>query len=151
MLLVSVLAGCDDQKEQLASTTESLVGYMTIEDNALYLDKVEIIRREDTERVEELKLEHNDMPSGYCIYNQEVEKITYELTDETTYTFTDLTGVFVKNEDDEKVYTTTKVEDFVKYLNETYSDSPPAQNVPFFIEVKDGKVISVTEKFEFTI
>ena len=32
-----------------------------------------------------------------------------------------------------------------------YYDSPPAQKVPFFIEVKDGKVISITEKIGFTI
>ncbi len=27
---------------------------------------------------------------------------------------------------------------------------PPAQKVPFFIEVKDGKVISITEEFIYT-
>lgn len=57
----------------------------------------------------------------------------------------------VKDEDGDRLYTTTKKEEFILHLNESYSDSPQAQKVPFFIEVKDGKVISITEKFEFTI
>lgn len=36
------------------------------------------------------------------------------------------------------------------HLNTSYSDEPPAGKVPFFIEVKEGKVISITEKFMFT-
>lgn len=42
-------------------------------------------------------------------------------------------------------------EDFIQHLNKSYYDSPPAQKVPFFIEIQDGKVISITEKIEYTI
>jgi len=125
---------------------------MVIEDNLLYLDEVEIIRTEDKERITELKLnQQDDMPSGYYIYNVDTEKQTYELTKETVYSFVDTNLLFVKNKDSVRVYTTTKKEEFLLHLNTSYSDSPPAQKVPFFIEVKDGKVISITEKFEFTI
>lgn len=129
-----------------------ITGYMVIEDNILYLDEVEIITIENKDRIEELKLKQNvDMPNGYYIYNAEIEKQTFELTNETTYSFVDYNLLFVKNEDGERLYTTTKKEEFILHLNKSYSDSPPAQKVPFFLEVKDGKVISIKEKFEFTI
>lgn len=128
-----------------------ITGYIVIEDNLLYLDEVEIIRTEDKERIEELGLKDTDMPNGYSIYNEAVEKQTFELTKKTTYTFVDYNLLFVKEEDGDRIYTTTKKEDFIQHLNTSYSDSPPAQKVPFFLEVKDGKVISITEKFEFTI
>ncbi len=128
-----------------------ITGYIVIEDNLLYLDEVEIIRMEDKERIEELGLKDTDMPNGYSIYNADVEKQTFELTKKTTYTFVDYNLLFVKEEDGDRIYTTTKKEDFIQHLNTSYSDSPPAQKVPFFLEVKDGKVISIIEKFEFTI
>jgi hypothetical protein len=80
-----------------------------------------------------------------------MEKQTFEITKETTYTFVDYSFLFIEDEVDDRLYTTTNKEEFILHLNESYSDSPPAQKVPFFIEVKDGKVISITEKIEFTI
>ena len=59
--------------------------------------------------------------------------------------------LFIKEDDDERLYTTIKKEEFIQHLNKSYSDLPPAQKVPFFVEVKDGRVISITEKIEFTI
>jgi hypothetical protein len=137
-----------------ASNPELLTGYMVIDNNILYLDEVEILTREDTERIEELELELGEnitMPSGYHIYNADMEKQTFEITKETTYTFVDYSFLFLEDEVDDRLYTTAKKEDFILHLNESYTDSPPAQKVPFFIEVKDGKVINITEKIEFTI
>jgi beta-lactamase regulating signal transducer with metallopeptidase domain len=132
------------------SMSKLITGYMVIEDNLLHLDEVEIITLEDKERIEELGLKQNsDMPNGYSIYNADQEKQTFEITNETAYTFVDYNLLFVKNADGNRLYTTTKKEEFILHLNKSYSDSPPAH--PFFVEVKDGKVISVTEKFEFTI
>lgn len=133
-----------------SSVPKLVTGYIVIEGNSLYLDEVEIITREDKERIEELEL-NADMPNGYHIYNEDIEKQTFEITDETTYIFFDYNRLFIKDEDSDRLYTTTKKEEFILHLNESYFDSPPAQKVPFFIEVKDGKVISITEKFEFTI
>ncbi len=137
-----------------SSMPRLITGYMVIEDSILYLDEVEIITMEDKERIEELELKQNvdiHMPNGYYIYNAGIEKQTFELTNETTYTFVDHNVLFIKNEDSDRLYTTTKKEEFIMHLNKSYFDSPPAQKVPFFLEVKDGKVISITEKIEFTI
>ncbi|SCZ07681.1 M56 family metallopeptidase [Alkaliphilus peptidifermentans] len=133
-----------------SSMPRLITGYIVIEDNLLYLDEVEIITREDKERIEELDL-NADMPNGYHIYNEDIEKQTFEITNETTYTFFDYLRLFIKDEDSDRLYITTKKEEFILHLNESYYDSPPAQKVPFFIEEKDGKVINITEKFEFTI
>lgn len=137
-----------------SSMSRLITGYMVIEDDLLYIDEVEIITREDTERIEELELElgqNIDMPSGYHIYNADMERQTFKITKETTYTFVDYSFLFLEDEVGDRLYTTTNKEEFILHLNESYSDSPPAQKVPFFIEVKDGKVISITEKIEFTI
>lgn len=150
MIYVLALAGCSPKQEQ--SEPESLVGYIVIEDNTLYLDKVEIITLEDVERIKELGLHlESDLPNGYHIYNPDTEKDTYELIDETIYNFVDFHLLFVDDEDGDRAYTTTKKEEFIQHLSTSYSHVPPAQTVPFFLEVKDGKVISITEEFKFTI
>jgi len=136
-----------------SSMPRLITGYMVIEDNLLYVDEVEIIYREDTERIEELEKlgESITTPSGYHIYNPNTDKQTFKITKETTYTFVDYSFLFLEDGVADRLYTTSNIEEFMLHLDESYSDSPPAQKVPFFIEVKDGKVISITEKIEFTI
>lgn len=135
-----------------SSVPKLIAGYMVIEDDLVHLDEVEIITLEDTARIEELGLDQQaDLPNGHHIYNPDTEKQTFELTNNTTYTFVDFNLLFVKDEEGDRLYTTSKKEEFLSHLSQAYSDSPPAQRVPFFIEVKDGKVISITERFEFTI
>ncbi|WP_326907636.1 M56 family metallopeptidase [Sedimentibacter sp. MB31-C6] len=136
-----------------SSIPRLITGYMVIEDDLLYIDEVEIIYREDTERIEELEElgESITTPSGYHIYNPDTDKQTFKITKETTYTFVDYSFLFLEDGVADRLYTTTNKEEFMLHLDESYSDSPPAQKVPFFIEVKDGKVISITEKIEFTI
>lgn len=136
----------------VASRPKLIKGYMMINDHILYVDEVEIITSEDERRIKELGLDQDaDMPEGYYIYNADTEYREYELTDKTTYTFVDVNLLYIAEEDGDRVYTTTKVDEFLHYLDMTYADFPRAQRVPFFIEVKDGKVISITEKFEYTI
>lgn len=153
VLSLFLLIGCiNTEVKQPEIDSESLVGHIVIEGNALYLDKVEIITLEDVERIKELGLiQQSDLPNGYHIHNPDIEKVTYKLTDETVYNFVDFHLLFVTDEDEDRAYTTTKKEEFIQHLSTSYSDVPPAQKVPFFIEVKDGKVISITERFEFTI
>lgn len=136
-----------------SSMPRLITGYMVIEDDLLYLDEVEIIYREDTERIEELEElgESITTPSGYNIYNPNADKQTFEITKKTTYTFVDYSFLFLEDGVADRLYTTTNKEEFMLHLDESYSDSPPAQKVPFFIEIKDGKVISITEKIQFTI
>ena len=90
-------------------------------------------------------------PSGYHIYNPDTEKQTFEITNETTYNFVDYSFLFLEDGVADRLYTSTKKEEFIMHLNKSYSDRPPAQKVPFFIEVRDGKLINITEKIEFTI
>lgn len=151
MLFIFSMAGCDNKNEQPAPELESVTGYIVIDNNTLHLVEVEIITLEDTERITELELTQQEhMPNGYYIYNLGTEK-EYVLTEKTAYNFIDSDLLFVENKDGDRKYTTTEKDEFIQYLNTSYSDSPPAQNVPFLIQVKDGKVISITEQFEFTI
>lgn len=151
LMFVFAMAGCAKEGEQPVTEPESLVGYIVIDDNTLHLDEVEVIMLEDKKRMEELELTEQDMPNGYYIHSLDKEKGKYVLTDETTYTFVDTNLLFAKDADGDRLYTTTKQDEFIQHLDTSYSDSPPAQKVPFFIQVKDGNVISITEKFEFTI
>ncbi len=134
-------------KSDVDSSIPKLVtGYIVIEDNLLYLDEVEIITKQDIVRRKELEqeLEHNtDMPNGYQIYNADTEKQAFEITNETTYTFIDYNCLFIKDEDANKLYTTTKKEEFILYLDKS-SSITPAQKIPYFVEVKDGRVVSIT-------
>ncbi len=150
MLYVFALVGCIPK--QKLTETQTVVGHIVIEDNTLYFDRVEVILFEDIDRIAEIGLkQQDDFPNGYYIYNQDTEKDTYDLTDETVYNFVDSNLLFVNDKDGDRSYTTTKKEEFIQHLSTSYSDVPPAQTVPFFIEVKDDMVISITEKFEFTI
>lgn len=153
IIAVSIGIGLLANPDIYSSKPRVITGYMVIEDDFLYLDEVEIIRREDTKRIEELEElgESITTPSGYHIYNPKTDKQTFEITKETTYIFVDYSFLFLEDEVADRLYTTTKKEEFMLHLDESYSDSPPAQKVPFFIEVKDGEVISITEKIEFTI
>lgn len=129
---------------------ELLAGYMYIEGNTLYLDEVEIIKTEDKGRIAELGLNAaRDLPNGYHIHNPVVKTISFELTDDTIYTFTDFNLYYVKEADGKRIYTTTKKEEFIK--GSSYRDVPLAeQKIPYFLELHDGKVISITEEFIYT-
>lgn len=151
LLIISILLlGVVVFAYNLVSEPELLAGYILLEENILYLDEVEVITTEDKDRIVELDLKDEDLPNGYYIHNRGKETILFELTDETVYTFIDYQLLFVEEPSGDRLYKTTKKENFVKHLNTSYFDEPPAGKVPFFIEVKNGKAISVTEKFLFT-
>ncbi len=82
------------------------------------------------------------MPSGYYIYNPKVEKISYDINDNTVYKFIDWGNNFV-GEDEDKRYSTTDKDEFAEYLN-TYSDN--AAKIPFWITVKDGVIQIIQEQ-----
>ena len=135
-----------------ASEPESLAGYIVIENNALYIDEVEIIRSTDIERISTLGLdEQRDFSNGYYIHYLNKEIASYELTEDTVYNFVDFHLLYIDDPDGDRCYTTTTLEEFLYHLSSSYIDSPPAQRVPFLIQVKDNKVVSVTEEFLFTI
>ena len=114
---------------------------------------MEIVEWDDQDRVKELGLNQSDFPNGYSIIHRNNGETTFELTDETIYTFTDVNLLFVNEAESNRLYTTTKKDEFLKHLSEyNLNDIPLSeQKLPYFIEVKDGKVISITEKFKYTI
>lgn len=120
------------------------IGHIRIEKNTLYFDEVEWITLENKSRIEELELiPREDMPNGYYIYNPSSEIVSFEVNEKTIYNFIDWGNDFV-SEGEDRNYSTTDLEEFIKYLN-TYTDK--AAKVPFWIETKDGYVISITEEF----
>lgn len=136
--------------KETESETESLVGYIVIRDNTLHFKEVEIVEWEDQERVKELGLNEYDMANGYKIIDKNKGEITFELADNVEYTFTDVNLDFIKESEVEgdRLYTTTERDEFIGKGN----DSPLSeQNIPYFIEVQDGKVISITEQFKYTM
>ncbi len=104
--------------------------------------------------LKEFGLNESDFPNGYSIIqkNNGGETI-FELTDGTIYTFTDVNLLFVNEPESNRLYTTTKKDEFLKHLGEYNLNDVPLskQTLPYFIEVKYGKVISITEKFKYTI
>ncbi|MCL2167005.1 MAG: copper amine oxidase N-terminal domain-containing protein [Clostridiales bacterium] len=149
-------ADIEERQPMLESVYGNYYGYMTIEDNTLYLDEVEIIEQDNVKRIKELGLtRQRDYPDGFCIYPLGKEIVSYELDDNAIYSFTDTRLIFVEDADGDRRYYTNKKEEFLQYLYETYYDTPPgdfpAQTVPFFIQVRDGKVAGITEHLRFTI
>jgi hypothetical protein len=130
---------------------QSLAGYIRIEDNVIHFNEVEIVEWEDQKRVKELGLNEYDMPNGYAIINKNKGERTYELADEVIFTFTDMNLDYVKNPDGNRLYTTTKKDRLLKYFEKSSKLPLSKQTIPYFIEVKGGKVISITEKFKYTI
>lgn len=133
--------------------TEFLAGYMTIKNNTVYFNEVEIVQWDDQERVKELGLNDHDMPSGYLIISKNKETSTFELADQAKYTFTDTNHLFVKKYTGNVLYTTSELDEFLEHLGvHNLNDIPLSeQTIPYFTEVQDGKVISITEKFEYTV
>lgn len=134
-----------------ANQPESLVGYIVIKDNTLHFNEVEIVEWEDKERAKELGFNEYDMPNGYTIIDKNKGRRTFELADEVIFTFTDVNLDFVKNAEGDRLYTTTKKDEFINHLGKLNEFSLSEQKIPYFIEVKDGNVISITEKFKYTI
>ena len=130
---------------------EGFVGHIVIEDNTLHFKEVEIVEWDDQERVKELELNESDFPDGYSIIDKDNGGTTFELTDETIYTFTDVDLYFVNEPESNRLYATIKKDEFLKHLGKLNDIPLSEQTLPYFIEAKDGKVISITEKFKYTI
>ncbi len=145
-LCVLALVSCSVEK------VETLTGYMVIKDQALHFDPVEIVEAENKERVKALNLVDGDMPNGYVIINELQEVVVYGFADQVEYVFTDVNLDFVKESEGDRVYQTTKKEEFLKHISGYNLNAIPLfeQKIPYFIEVRDGKVIRVKEEFKYT-
>lgn len=155
-LLFSIVGCHTTEVEEYKPDVELLVGYLVIKDNLLHFDEVEIVETRDQDRIKELDLDvQNHMPNGYAIINEIQEDITYELADEVTYVFTDINLNFLKESevDGDRVYITTNQEEFLEHLDEHDLNDIPLfeQTIPYFINIQDGKVITIEEELKYTI
>lgn len=136
--LIVALSSCRTQEEQ------TYIGYIiSLEDNSLNLNPFEFITANETERANELGLTQDDMPNGYYIYDEDDEILNFTLEENVEFHFYDTQNLFV-SKDDDKGYATDNISEFILFL---YGDSDTPRRSPFIITVKDGKVVSIREKF----
>jgi hypothetical protein len=101
---------------------------------SFHLDPVEWLTLEDTERLEALKINPDDLPNGFYIYNPNSYPMYFQGTDETRFRIIDPEeGVGLKD---------VTLEEFKSYL-EGFADFVP----PFSIVTKDGYVQSIEEQY----
>lgn len=143
-LLTLLISGCrDSSNEYVSKDSEKYIGYVALDGNNIQLDDFEFIKQDDKERMEEFGLTESDMPNGYYIHNESEEIQSFTIDEQTKFTFFDTGNLFVTEEEDKK-YTTTNIEEFKHFL---YGDSNMPIKTPFWVDVQDGKVISVEEEF----
>lgn len=118
------------------------IGHISMEKDTLYLDEVEWITDENQDRIKELELSQSDMPNGYYIYNPRTDKVSLKLGENIEYNFVALESLPFIKEGDDRNYSTTIKEEFMEFLNNVKSDK-----IVFWVEVKDGFVINITEEF----
>lgn len=144
MCFVCVMFYSCNHGVEKVSSHETYIGYLTVDGDTIYFDEVEWITHENKERIKELGLSsQRDMPNGYYIYNPAGDIVAYEVDVKTVYNFIDWHTDFV-NEGDDRNYSTTSYEEFIRYLD-SYTNK--AIKVPFWLEIKEESVISITEQF----
>lgn len=152
-----MLYGCNtnaDKTNEVNKTESSQVieGYIFIDDNKLYVDRVEIIKDSDKDRMEEIGLDDSDLPNGYYIYNPTFEEEEYNITNDTAYDFVDYNMYYIDKDkaDGDRKYRTNKVDEFIK--GSSYPEDIPLeeQTIPYIIELQGDNVYSITEEFLYT-
>jgi len=119
------------------------------------LNSIIFIEWNDAQALEELGLTQYDFPSGYHIrpnwhseshwhYVQQagIETLSFEITNETEFTFFDTMLLFVEDTDGNRLHVTNNPDEFMQYFFPT---------AVHFIEVQDGRVVSLVQEFLFTM
>jgi len=167
MLCGLILAGCTSRE---AIETEHFVGYIYIVGNTLYIDRVELIVFENMADgiypgiehelyLDIFQIGHDDelaanMPNGYYTRHMGVEVVSFEITDETIFTFVDLGLHFGVDPEGSRLYSTHTAEEFLVYHYSNfpfdYEGAPLYRRIPYFISVRDGRVLTLNESFWLT-
>lgn len=142
LTLVSFVLFSCNQTEVNNTNPDLYIGHINIEEDILYLDEVEWITDENQDRIKELKLSRSDMPNGYYINNPSTDTVSFKIADDTEYSFVKLESLSFYNEGEDRNYTTTNKEEFMEFLDYVGTD-----RVLFWVEVKDGFVVSIKEQF----
>lgn len=141
--IVSLIFASCKPADEVNSNKNTYIGHINIENNTLYLDEIEWITNENKDRIKELGLsQDNDMPNGYYINNPSTDTISFEIAKDTVYSFIATEDLPFTNEGEDRNYSTTKKEEFTEFLKHIQLD-----RVVFWVEVKDGNVVSITEQF----
>lgn len=120
----------------------------------------------------ELRRTYGIWPNGYAIENLGRDIVSFEVTSDTVFTFTDTNLHFVDESSMDRKYQTTILEEFLthrgssnrlhclydidyimtpeEFLLRSTCECAPCRYPIVFIQVKDGQVMSVTEEFLFT-
>lgn len=151
------------------ASTENLAGHVTIDGNTLYLDEARVIiydllypdhsfsrhagenivvvARGDTEKLNELGSEVNGdwlqiWPSGFSVEPLGMEPVSFELTNDTVFTFEDSGFLFLDDSYMNRTYHTSIADEFLMHRGDS--------NTILFVQAQNGRVISVVEEFLFT-
>ncbi|ONI46333.1 hypothetical protein AN642_03160 [Epulopiscium sp. SCG-B10WGA-EpuloA2] len=134
----------------------TLIGYIYIEnEDVIYIDPVELIELEDTQRITELELTlDNHLPNGYYFHNPVIEQFEHCITEDTIFNFTDFNMLFLSEAEKytSRDYTTSFVSEFI--AGSSYQHIPLGNDkntIPVIIEIIGDKIISITENFTWTI
>jgi len=152
--------------------TESLAGFIKIQDNTLYITPVDVymfydsdigfdffcntvsnsiiwIETNDMQRLETYGLTSDEFPSGHHIRpnwpdveKADVETVSFEINEATEFVFVDNLLIFDTNPYGNRQRTTNSLDEFLQYL---------FPSVVHFIEVHDGRVVRLVQEFGFTM
>ena len=160
------LAGCAGRG---ASETEHFIGYIYIVGNTLYIDRVELVVFDaegiypgidytlysDIVVVGQDDALADNMPGGYYTRHLGIEVLSFEITDETIFTFVDLGLHFGTDPYGNRLHSTTIAEEFLVYHYSNfpfnYEGAPLYRRIPYFISVRDGQVLTLNESFWLTM
>lgn len=153
LLLACILAfgldGCQNkQQEQNASGKYRMYdGYLVaIDGNQLMVNDFIFIDLADRYWIDTLGLTMEDMPDGYYIHDESDDLLTFTLCEDTRYNFYDTGTVFLSEDDENRLYTTTDLADFLEVFDA--DGDGKLSRTPFQIQVfEDGQVLSISEIF----
>ena len=148
IMIISSLVGCqyNTQSQTTSGSYDLYDGYLVINNNQLLVNDFKFIDLTDKYWIDTLELTTEDMPNGYYIYDTSDELLTFTLSNETRYNFYDTEAQFVSENDEDRLYTTTNLNDFLAKFD--VDGDKNLSKIPFEIQVlEDGRVISISEIF----
>jgi hypothetical protein len=148
---------------------KNLAGYVSIYGNMLYLEEVRVIiydflyphhsfvhhagenivvvAQGDGERLNEFGVEESEdwleiWPNGFSIEPLERGTISFELTNDTTFTFVDTGFLFLDDSYMDRTYHTRIIDEFLLHRGES--------NTVLFVQIENGRVVNITEELLLT-
>lgn len=158
MFLFTACGGDKNPKDAATpnSTVEErhIAAYIVVAEDGVHMDEVEIVQHDDTERIKELGLDpEKDFVEDFIIRNEEQKEEVFPFAEDVHFRFVDVSLDFIdaSEKDGNRIYETDSVEEFVEHLG-ILNDTPLfEQTIPYFIDLKDGKVVRIVEELKYTM